>query len=87
MDYGNSMVLLTFGPDVATTQCFNVPIIDDDDYENAEEFFANLTTSDTQVNLSPTFTVVVISDTDSTFHLFWDESDHSNACCLLQESS
>ncbi len=63
-DYVSTPVDLTFNAGV-TMQCFNVSIIDDDDYEFDEEFFVNLTTTDTQVTFSPSFSVVVITDLDS----------------------
>jgi len=76
-------VTLTFSQDT-NKECFTVRIIDDDDYEATEEFFVNLTTSDTQVRLSPHFSVVVISDVDSEFCTrVLTESDLILPLCLL----
>ena len=55
--------MLTFAPRMLH-DCFNVAIIDDDLYENPEEFFANITTTDPQVNISPMITVITIIDND-----------------------
>lgn len=64
MDYVDRSVPLTFSADVSQV-CFNVSIIDDDNYELVEEFYANLTTADPNVQLSPMFTVLRINDDDS----------------------
>ena len=64
LDFVNAAVTLTFSP-ARNTECFDVRILDDDDYEATEEFFVNLTTSDAQVRLSPHFTVMTIIDLDS----------------------
>lgn len=39
-------------------------INDDNEYENPEEFFANISTSDPQVIITPMTTVVTILDND-----------------------
>ena len=57
--------MLTFAPGMLL-DCFNVSIIDDDLYENPEEFFANITSTDTQVTISPMTTVITIIDNDGT---------------------
>ena len=64
-DFEVNSVMLTFAPRMLQ-DCFNVTIIDDDLYENPEEFFANITTIDTQVNISPMTTVITIIDNDGT---------------------
>jgi len=60
-DYVGQSVTLTFTPEM-TQQCFNVSIINDDNYELAEEFFVNITTSEDFVDLAPMFTVLTIID-------------------------
>ena len=57
--------MLTFAPGMLQ-DCFNVTIIDDNLYENPEEFFANISTTDTQVTISPMTTVITIIDNDGT---------------------
>ena len=57
--------MLTFTPGMLL-DCFNIAIIDDDLYENPEEFFANVTTTDTQVTISPMTSVITIIDNDGT---------------------
>ena len=44
--------------------CFNVSIIDDNIYEQDEVFFANITTSDPQITLSPNLTTLTIEFDD-----------------------
>ena len=65
--------MLTFAPGMLQ-DCFNVSIINDDMYENPEEFFANITTTDTQVTISPMTTVITIIDNDG----MKDESVYCN---------
>ena len=60
-DYVDQSVTLTFTPQM-TRQCFNVSIINDDNYELAEAFFVNITTAEDFVDLSPMFTVMTIID-------------------------
>ena len=79
-DFEVNIVMLTFAPGMLQ-DCFNVTIIDDDLYENPEEFFANITTIETQVNISPMTTVITIIDNDGTK----DESAYCNIfICILQ---
>ena len=72
-DFEVNVVMLTFAPRMLQ-DCFNVSIIDDDMYENPEEFFANITTTDTQVTISPMTTVITIIDNDG----MKDESVYCN---------
>ena len=72
-DFEVNIVMLTFAPGMLQ-DCFNVAIIDDDLYENPEEFFANITAIDTQVTISPMTTVITIIDNDGTK----DESVYCN---------
>ena len=72
-DFEVNIVMLTFAPGMLQ-DCFNVVIIDDDLYENPEEFFANITTIDPQVTISPMTTVITIIDKDGTK----DESIYCN---------
>ena len=67
--------MLTFVPGMLQ-DCFNVTIIEDGLYENPEEFFANITTIDTQVTISPMTTVITIIDNDGTK----DKSVYCNIC-------
>ena len=60
-DYVDQSVTLTFTPQM-TRLCFNVSIVNDDNYELAEEFFVNITTTEDFVDLSPMFTVMTIID-------------------------
>ena len=62
-DYIENNAQLIFSPGM-TRQCFNVSIINDESFENVEEFFVNLTTTDPLVLLSPVFTTVAIMDDD-----------------------
>ena len=62
-DYINAPVFLLFTPEMLQV-CFNITIVDDDYYENTEEFFVNITTTDPQVITSPMTTVVTIEDND-----------------------
>ena len=72
-DFEVNIVMLTFAPGMLQ-DCFNVTIIDDDLYENPEEFFANITTIETQVNIFPMTTVITIIDNDG----MKDESAYCN---------
>ena len=67
--------MLTFAAGMLQV-CFNVTIIDDDLYENPEEFFANITTTDTQVTISPMTTVITIIDNDG-------KKDKSSVYCNI----
>ena len=55
--------MLTFTPDMLQA-CFNVTIVDDGYYEDTEDFFVNITTTDPLVNTSPMSTVVTVIDND-----------------------
>jgi len=46
-----------------------VVIIDDNDYEDTEEFYVNLTTLDPTVSLSPHFTVIAIDNDESKYYI------------------
>ena len=65
--------MLTFAPRMLQ-DCFNVTIMDDDLYENQKELFSNITTTDTQVTISPILTVITIIDNDD----MKDESAYCN---------
>lgn len=54
-----------------TRHCFNVTIINDSNYEDREEFYVNLTTTDETVSLSPKFVVIVLDDDDSKLLAMW----------------
>ena len=54
--------MLAFTPEVLQT-C--VTIVDDVVFEQPEEFFVNITTTDTVAIISPMTTVVTIEDNDS----------------------
>ena len=60
-DFEVNSAMLTFAPRMLQ-DCFNVSIINDDMYENPEEFAANITTTDTQVTISPMTIVNTIID-------------------------
>lgn len=45
--------------------CFNLHIIDDNKYEFRESLFVNLTTTEPDVTLMPSFAVVHIDDNES----------------------
>ena len=62
-DYKEEIISLTFSQD-DTQMCFNVSIIDDNIYEQDEVFFANLTTNDSKVTLSPHLTNLTIKSDD-----------------------
>ena len=62
-DFEVNIIELTFSPRIRQV-CFNTTIIDDNLYENPEEFFANITTADTQVVISSMTTVLTIFDND-----------------------
>ena len=62
-DFDVNYIALTFSPRTRQ-ECFITTIIDDNLYESPEEFFANITTADTQVVISPMTTVVTILDND-----------------------
>ena len=62
-DFEVNTVMLTFAPGILQN-CFNVTITDDDLYENPEEFFVNITTTDPQVLISTMTSVVTIIDDD-----------------------
>ena len=55
--------MLTFTPEMLRA-CVNVTILDDEYYENPEEFFVTIMTTDTQVIISPMTVVVIIQDND-----------------------
>ena len=54
----------TFTPEILKT-CFNVSIVDDNVFEQPEEFFVNIMTTDPMAIISPMTTVVTIEDDDS----------------------
>ena len=62
-DFIEGHVMLTFTPEILKT-CFNVIIVDDNVYEQPEEFFVNITTTDPMAIISPMTTVVTIVDDD-----------------------
>ena len=72
-DFEVNIVMLIFSPGMPQN-CFNVAIIDDELYENPEEFFANITTTTTQVTISPMTSVITILENDGTK----DESVYCN---------
>ncbi len=49
----------------SSRHCFNLTIINDDNYEVREEFFVNLTTTDSPVTLSPKLLIIVLDDDES----------------------
>ena len=65
--------MLTFAPRMLQ-DCFNVTIMDDNLYENQKELFSKITTTDTQVTISPMITVITIIDNDG----MKDESAYCN---------
>ena len=77
-DFEVNIVMLTFAPGMLQ-DCFNVAIIDDDLYENPEEFFANISTVDSQVTISLMTTVITIIDNDGTK----DELVYFNICISI----
>jgi hypothetical protein len=44
--------------------CFDVTILNDDQYELREDFFVNITTTDPDTDLRPSTTIVMIIDED-----------------------
>ena len=66
-DFEVNIVVLPFAPGMLQ-DCFNITIMVDDLYENPKEFFSNITTTDTQVTISPMITVIMIIDNDGTKH-------------------
>jgi len=44
--------------------CFNVTLINNNRYEATEEFYVNLTSTDENLRLSPSFKVIAIDDED-----------------------
>ncbi len=54
----------------SSRHCFNLTIINDDNYEVREEFYVNLTTTDS-VTLSPNFFIIVLDDDESEFDNCW----------------
>ena len=50
--------------EINQTRCFNVSIINDNDYELREDFFINLTTTVSSVTLNPRFVTISINDED-----------------------
>ena len=62
-DFLGDSVVLTFTPGMSRA-CFNVDIVDDDLYEEPEDFIARISTTDRQVSVSPMATTVTILDND-----------------------
>ena len=62
-DYQSVSQDVTFQPD-AKRQCVKVPIVNDDDLENEEQFTLTLTTVSDRVKTEPDTTTVVITDDD-----------------------
>ena len=62
-DYQRVSEDVTFQPNV-TRQCVKVPIVNDDDLENEEQFTLTLTTVSDRVKTKPDTTTVVITDDD-----------------------
>ena len=63
-DYVSSPVTLTFDSSMSR-RCFDTTIVNDYRYELREDFFVNLTTSDLDIDLRPSNTIVMIDDEDS----------------------
>ena len=51
--------------------CFTPTILDDDKYELRDEFFINLTSTDSTLIIDPHFRVVSILDDDGKFYCCW----------------
>ena len=71
-DFLGDDVLLTFTPGNMQS-CFNITIVDDDLYENPEEFLVNITTNASRVIISPITTAVTIEDNDE-ITIGWEKS-------------
>ncbi len=52
----------------SSRHCFNVTIINDENYEVREEFYVNLTTTDSTALLNPNFLIMVLDDDESEFN-------------------
>ena len=59
----SSTVTLTFDAS-NDRRCFDIPIDDDDNLENNEQFTVSLTTEDTEVTLRPNRGEVIINNDD-----------------------
>ena len=62
-DYTSVSQDLTFQPG-SERQCVDVPIVNDDDLENEEQFSMTITTEEDRVTLEPDSTTVTITDDD-----------------------
>ena len=62
-DYTSVSQDLTFQPG-SERQCVEVPIVNDDDLENEEQFSVTITTEEDRVTLEPDSTTVIITDDD-----------------------
>ena len=67
-DYGFENENLVFDHDDAK-QCIRIPIIDDDQVEDLEMFFVNLTTSDAGIETSQEARIYIDDPTDSKYKL------------------
>ena len=63
-EQNNEQFVFTSGSPVGTTECIDIPIIDDDKVEDTESFTFVLSSSD-PVNISPSNGVAFIMDDDS----------------------
>ena len=65
-DFNATAVLLTFEPETANQSLgIDIPVIDDEVYENDEVFLVLLSTPDQAVQLDPQYAFITISDNDS----------------------
>ena len=53
----------------AQRNCFDVTLIDDTVFEATQEFFVNLTATDENISLSPSFIIITVNDDDCEFEL------------------
>ncbi len=73
---------LTFSPGMSRV-CFDVTILDDDQYEPSEDFFVNLTSSARQTTILPMSTIIAITDNErkSIVSAGWS---YSKMMCILK---